>query len=75
MIRKSGNRFSEKCMIYPKASMIPKSGNRLSDEIMLNQKSGRRSDSIDSDYGLAAKPAVRYLIDIRWPTKAREHKR
>jgi hypothetical protein len=38
MIRKSGNRFSEKIMLHQK-SMIRKSGNRFSEKIMLHQKS------------------------------------
>jgi hypothetical protein len=39
MIRKSGNRFSDKIMLKQK-SMIRKSGNRFSDKIMLKQKDG-----------------------------------
>jgi hypothetical protein len=51
MIRKSGNRFSEKIMLHQRArrqqsnlkaivlqSMIPKSGNRFSDKTMLKTK-------------------------------------
>jgi hypothetical protein len=48
MIRKSGNRFSEKIMLKQKKSMIRKSGNRLSEKIMLGQKirAGCRSNKI-----------------------------
>jgi hypothetical protein len=42
MIRKSGNRFSDKIMLKPK-SMIRKSGNWYSDKIMLKPKVGALS--------------------------------
>jgi hypothetical protein len=38
MIRKSGNRFSDKIMLNQEQSMIRKSGNRFSDKIMLNRE-------------------------------------
>jgi hypothetical protein len=42
MIRKSGNRFSEKIMRHKNLSMIRKSGNRFSEKIMLYQEAERR---------------------------------
>jgi hypothetical protein len=38
MIRKSGNRFSEKIMLKQRRSMIRKSGSRFSEKIMLKQR-------------------------------------
>src|SRR6516165_11894792 len=58
MIRKSGNRFSEKIMLHQK-SMIRKSGNRFSEKIMLHQK-----DRAPNRFNL--KPS---RSDDRWPDR------
>jgi len=55
MIRKSGNRFSERIMLKTKKSMIRKSGNRFSGTIMLKTK---KDHDPRSDHDRAPRPSI-----------------